>query len=203
MRLATLTRELRHALRGCATVLEVGCGSDSPSQYLADEFHIEGLDIHEPSLEASRRKGFLKACHLGGAMDLDALFSEDAFDAVIALDVIEHLEKEEGRTLIEKMRRVARRRVVLFTPNGFLPQEADENPWQEHKSGWTAAEFEERGFSVVGVNGPRPLRGAYARLRWRPRLFWGAISEGAQRLWCRNHPESAFALLAVGGADKD
>ena len=202
LRLATLIRELRRALNGCQTVLDVGCGTDSPSQYLADDLHIEGLDIHEPSLNAAEAKSFLKARHLGGAMDLDDLFPPNTFDAVIALDVIEHLAKKDGLALIEKMKRAAKRRIVLFTPNGFLPQPADDNPWQEHKSGWTTEDFRARGFTVVGVNGPRALRGEYARIRWRPRLVWAAASELLQRLWTRDRPEGAFALFCVLDLDR-
>ena len=193
----SLVRELRLALRDCPTVLEVGCGTNSPMQYLAQEHRIEGLDIYEPSLKECMAKGFLKKGHLGSAMDIDRLFPEKSFDALVALDLIEHLPKADGFQLIEKMTRVARRRIVIFTPNGFVPQHDDANPWQEHLSGWQMAEFQKLGFRVIGLNGYKALRGERAMLRHRPKFFWGMVSEISHYVLTKRHPDYAFALFCV------
>lgn len=193
--LRSLVTELDRMLTGCRTVLEVGCGAGSPLQFLAGKYQMEGLDIHEPWLQTAKAKGFLQRYHLGSALDIDQLFAPASFDAVVALDLIEHLQKPDGFQLIEKMSRVARRGIVVFTPNGFLPQDGGDNPWNRHVSGWELQEFTDLGFRVVGINGLKALRGEYARLRHRPRLFWGVVSELSQRLYCHRHPASAFSLL--------
>ena len=46
-------------------------------------------------------------------------FSDRSFDAVIALELLEHLNKEEGYELIHNMERWARSKVIVSTPNGF------------------------------------------------------------------------------------
>ena len=77
-------------------------------------------------------------------MDFSELGSFDScsFDCVTALDVIEHIKKAEGLRLLEDMERIAKKRIVVFTPNGFLPQSVhNNNPLQIHKSGWKVKEM--------------------------------------------------------------
>jgi hypothetical protein len=127
----------------------------------------------------------------------------DSFDAVVAFDLIEHLGRDEGLALLAMMERMARSRVVVFTPNGYLPQEPrDGNPLQAHRSGWTAEDFRRLGYDVHGVHGLRHLRGERGSMRWRPSRFWGVVSDLTQPLVYRR-PSLAFHLLCVkcvGGA---
>lgn len=72
-------------------------------------------------------------------------------DTIFILDVIEHLEKDQGQILINLATRVARRQVVVFTPLGFMPQHYSEigdgwgavehNELQNHRSGWLPSEL--------------------------------------------------------------
>jgi len=57
-------------------------------------------------------------------------FKPKSFDAILCLEVIEHLTKEEGHDLIKKMEKWARKKIIITTPNGY-----DCNPFQTHKSG--------------------------------------------------------------------
>jgi hypothetical protein len=129
--------------------------------------------------------------------ELGTRFDEDEFDCAVALDVIEHLTKSAGMKLIADLERVARQRIVLFTPNGFLPQEPyDGNPHQAHLSGWSVEEMRELGFAVVGINGWRPLRTERAAFRFRPRALCARLSLLTQSL-VTLRPQHAFQLLCV------
>lgn len=185
---------LCRALTGCDTVLDIGCGTDSMMQNVARKHRVIGLDRYMPSLLANRARG----CYSGWIQgDLLALpIGDQSVDAVVSLDVIEHLEKEEGIALLKRLESVARRRVVVLTPNGFVPQPANDNPWQLHKSGWTVEDFESLGYRVSGVYGWKRLRGPYAKLRYRPRLFWDVVS-AISHLFTAGNPRCAFHLLAV------
>lgn len=76
---------------------------------------------------------------------------DKSVDTIFLLDVIEHIEKEEGQALLQESLRVARLQVVVFTPLGFMPHEVHDTPsnWgdiqhgstQKHLSGWTPQEF--------------------------------------------------------------
>ncbi len=72
-------------------------------------------------------------------------------DTIFILDVIEHLEKDQGTVLVNLAMKVARRQVIIFTPLGFMPQHYSEigdgwgnvehNELQNHRSGWTPNEL--------------------------------------------------------------
>ena len=70
----------------------------------------------------------------------------EGIGAVFLLDVIEHMEKEDGRRILALAQEVAQEQIVLFTPMGFMEQTYDKwglggDYWQLHRSGWTPEEF--------------------------------------------------------------
>jgi 2-polyprenyl-3-methyl-5-hydroxy-6-metoxy-1,4-benzoquinol methylase len=190
--------EIEAAIDAPASLLDIGCGSDSPVQFLHTRPpRLVGVDGFMPSIEKSRARNI----HDGYVcIDLDNLgdaVEANSFDCVLAIDVIEHFEKEQGLALIRNMEKIAKRRVVLLTPNGFLPQEAHSgNPYQEHRSGWSVQEMRSMGFEVIGVNGWKPLLGQFAQPRFWPAPLWRVLSRLSQPL-IRNRPEHAFHLLCV------
>ncbi len=90
-------------------------------------------------------------------------------DCVVALHCIEHLSREDGLKLIDMMEKFSKKLTLIETPNGFVHQPpTEDNPWQEHLSGWTASDFRQRGYKVRGISGMKFLKknsdkGAY---RW-------------------------------------
>jgi hypothetical protein len=181
-------------------LLDVGCGEASPIAGTAALGAISGtvgIDSHVPAVERCRRTGPYERYEPVAALAAAEVFGPASFDVVMALDVIEHLEKEDGRRLLDVLETVARRRVIIFTPNGFLPQGALEgNPFQVHRSGWWPEEFLVRGYRVVGVNGWRALRGEEWKPRVRPHQLGDRLSAATQP-FVTHHPHRAFALLAV------
>ena len=183
-------------LPDCRSVLDVGCGDRASLIKLVPGIpYSVGVDASIPD------QGSDPEVHSEyKTMDIRLLaneFAPTSFDCVVALDVIEHLSKEDGIRLLEAMESIASRNVILLTPNGFLPQPpALDNPFQEHLSGWTVDEFVERGYRVVGINGWRPLRGSYAAIRWRPASFWWRLALLTQR-FVSSRPRWAFHLLCL------
>jgi SAM-dependent methyltransferase len=193
-----LTRlEVRDALQGCDTVLDVGCGPVSTLRLL-DFKRLVGIDGYQPSVEQAKKNATHDELVLGDIRELDRFFKPDQFDACVALDVIEHLTKEDGLKLAKAMERAASKRVVFFTPNGFLPQRhAERDDLQEHLSGWEVEEMRRLGYRVIGMLGPKWLRGELHVIRWRPRFLWGVIAWVLHAVWYRRHPASAAAILCV------
>lgn len=78
---------------------------------------------------------------------------DKSIDSVFLLDVIEHIEKDEGKKLLTACERVIRHQIIVFTPLGFMPQDYEEEEidgwglsgavWQRHLSGWTPDDFDE------------------------------------------------------------
>jgi len=182
---------------GCRTLLDVGCGEMSPIAHHKHRFaKMVGVDAHLPSMLAARAADRHHAYCCIDINDVAAVFREKSFDCVVALDVIEHLTKEAGLALLAKMETLARKRIVVFTPNGFLPQHATEdNPYQLHVSGWGAEEMRALGFEVIGIDGWKPLRGEYAEPR-RPKWLTERLSLVTE-LWFESRPRHAFQILCV------
>jgi SAM-dependent methyltransferase len=180
---------------GSASVLDVGCGQGGPMVRVPKPPRLVGLDGHAASIERLRAKALYD--ELICAPLAAGSIAPGAYDTVVCLDVIEHFEKPEALALIAAMESWARRKVVLATPNGFLPQRPyDDNPFQEHKCGFSVAELRGLGYRVRGTGGPKPLRGEEAVLRFWPKPLWHRISGALQPLtWA--WPQAAFGLLAV------
>lgn len=188
---------IEHECDGLENLLDVGCGSNSPVHTFSEKLYCVGVDAFEPSIEESKRRNIHREYHRMSVMDIASAFKPKSFDCVIALDVIEHQEKADGIRLMEMMEQIARKKVIIFTPNGFVPQgDRFSNPWQVHLSGWTTSEFKERGYDVSGINGWKPLRGEYAKVKYRPSFLWRFISDVTE-IFVKHKPEKAYQLLAV------
>ncbi len=190
-----MIRLLRRELNGLGSVLDVGCGSDSPLQFVRGIGHKVGVDAFEPSIAASCERG-LHDQYL--RMELESLdIAPKSYDAVVLLDLIEHFEKDAGLAFLSKLELIARKKVLIFTPNGFLPQPAyEDNPWQLHRSGWTTPEFRDLGYRVQGVLGWKALRGELNRPRFHPWPIWDRVANATRVVTAKN-PQWDAALLAV------
>lgn len=190
--------ELELAIAEPTSLLDLGCGSDSPVQFMRRRpKYMVGVDGFRPSILASKAKRIHDDYQCLDLRDLDQAFGENSFDCVLAIDVIEHFGKQEAIRLLQMAERIAMRRVVVLTPNGFLPQgEHGGNAYQKHLSGWTMEEMASLGYLVTGVNGWRPLLGEFAQPRMKPAPLWRFLSRLSQPL-VRNNPARAFHLLCV------
>lgn len=182
----------------CASLLDVGCGFDSPIRRLPRRpVRLVGVDGFAPALEQSRALGIHDEYHHMGLLDIGKAFRPKSFECVVALDVIEHLTPEDGLRLLGQMELLATRQVIVFTPNGFLEQaEHYGNPLQKHLSGWAVAQMKDLGYEVTGIGGLSFLKGEIGRIRWHPRALWGAVSLLSQP-WTAKRPQLAFSLFCV------
>jgi len=164
---------------------------------LLDCTHLTGIEGYPPSYERAKQNRSHHELVLGDIRQLDQFFQPGQFDACIASDVIEHLHKEEGHKLIRDMERIASKKVIFTTPSGFLPQgRATQDDLQTHHSGWDPSEMRAKGYRVVGLLGPKKLRGAYHEFRFRPKIIWGLVALIFHLAWTRTRPDLAAALLA-------
>lgn len=194
----TSTRQyIENELNGYKSFLDVGCGINTPIQNYSKQYYSVGVDAFEPSIEDSRKKGPHTEYKLMDVLSIGEKFKENSFDCVVALDLIEHLEKDEGARLIKMMEKIAKKKVIIFTPNAFLPQKQHSgNPLQIHKSGWEAKEMMAYGYKVIGINGYKHLKGEMAEIKWHPTFIWNIISNITQ-IFVKNRPSKAFQLLCT------
>ena len=81
---------------------------------------------------------------------------DNSVDVISLLDGIEHMGKDVGTELIGEMKRVCRKKMLLFTPEGYVRNEphdawgiAGADGYQIHKSGWTIDELQALGFTLI------------------------------------------------------
>lgn len=188
----------KEIIGSCKTLLDLGCGASSPIQEFAAALqYTVGVDYFKSSINKSEDKQIHDEYRLMNVLNIDTEFEENSFDGVLAYDLIEHLSKEDGLKLISMMEKIARKKVIVYTPNGFLPQRAyDGNQYQIHLSGWRIEEMKAMGFRVIGINGWKILRGERAQIRWRPTFFWRRISFLTQIITTK-YPQYAFQILCI------
>lgn len=198
---------LQRELKGCSSVLDLGCGPDSPIQYcgIARSF---GVDIFKPFMETSQNKRIHQAYLIADVSTVH--FADKSFDAVALIEILEHLTKEKGALLLEKVETWARKKVIITTPNGYLPQGIlSENPYEIHRSGWSVDELKRRAYKAYGISGWKFLRkentaegfgvsgnAMFSTLRFRPYLFWIIVS-GLSQLFTYYFPRFAFEVFYV------
>lgn len=145
---------LKNSLKNCNSVLDLGCGNNSLLRYLPYGLESIGVECFKDSLIDSKKKSIFDEYILANINDIE--FKEKSVDAIILIEVIEHLNKVEGMELLLKLENVARKKIIISTPNGFVPQEREDNPYQTHKSGWSIDDLRTLGYKDFrGVGGIR------------------------------------------------
>ncbi len=168
---------LRTMIKKGDKVLELGCGKNSliVRSGLIKKLNVTGVDIFKPYVDLHNSGGLYQSCVLADITKIEV--NENEFDAVVCMDVLEHLDKKDGIALLGKMK-VWGRKVIITTPNGYVGwYAADGNVHQNHKSGWFIKDFTSQGYQVKGGSGWKPLRKEDSQLRHRhPFLFWAGLS---------------------------
>lgn len=143
------------------TVVDIGCGL-RPQPYVSPFLHI----CCEPYAEYFRHLcEYSRQCQdrIWVVLNLDwrgvvDIFPPGSVDSVFLIDVVEHLEKDQGLELLQRTTSLHPKQIVIFTPLGFMPQHHESNRdawglgggvWQEHISGWTPEDLDESWEAVV------------------------------------------------------
>lgn len=150
-----LTAAAVHAMGSADVVLDIGCGI-MPQGYVLPQVHICCEPYHEyvkhlqEKVAAFNLKDRNYLILNMGWDDVVKYFPAKSVDTVFLIDVVEHLEKEDGKKLLAATENIARKQIVIFTPWGLMPQHHEDGKdawglsgahWQEHKSGWLPEDF--------------------------------------------------------------
>lgn len=135
-----------------STILDVACGLSLRSKFIPADVRV-GVDIYDEyfkHIEAEVPYAVVKH----DVRNLSDIFMPKSFDLVIALDIVEHLEKEEALEMIRQCEEIAKIAVIIETPEGYIPQDIDilghgGHKYQTHRSGWEVDEFKKMGYNVI------------------------------------------------------
>ena len=156
------------------SVLDVGVGMGQYG-YLA-RMHLENVDLFEihgaegrlkrPDEWARRIDGiegcsiYLTPVHeyvynkifIGDALEILPTLADDAYEVVLAVDILEHFTTGDGRLFLHHLQRVASQHVLVSTPKEFVPQQVEPNPYENHRSLWSDRDLIELGYRRILPN---------------------------------------------------
>ena len=109
-----IASEIRERLKKKIALLDVGCGAGLLTNALALEGHaVTGIDLSEQSLEVARKRDASGKVRYVKANAYELPFPDASFDAVCAMDVLEHVEQPE-RLIAEASRALKKGGLFFF-----------------------------------------------------------------------------------------
>lgn len=180
-------------------VLDVGCGTTSMLRGIAKNknirrrFILVGLDVYPPTIEWNKTNGFHDEYMLS---DIRCISSDESFDYVVAMDLVEHFDKLEENMLIKNMQKIANKEVIIITPNGFIENTPlDENEYMLHKCGFSTSNLRGFGYKVLSAGGAKFLKGMYVIPKYNKKIM-EVILYALGRVF-RYLPNESFHLIAI------
>lgn len=194
-----LSSLLSKKLEDGQTILDVGSGRSSSLMTVEKGSYRVGLDFYEPYIRKSRILSIHDDYVLGDARALP--FKSKSFDCAVATEILEHLDKHDGLTMIKEIERVAKK-ILMTTPNGFLPTYAgpDDNPEETHLCGYTVAELKKLGFKIYGLSGLKLLwkvEQGQAVVKFKPQTILSTLLIDITELFVYHYPSLAFQLFFI------
>lgn len=122
--------------------VDVGCGPGFYSNLLASRgFSTTSIDTDASNLESAAR--FAAETFQGDAVDVLAELPAAKYHLALALEIIEHMPRARGETLLERLHRLLAPggRLLLSTPNRLSPEGLAGYYWHEkvrRKAVWKA-----------------------------------------------------------------
>lgn len=139
------------------TLLDLGCGPKLYSTPFKDKckkiLTVDAWESVNPDIVADLEKE-----------DLISIVNGERFDYTLMLDFIEHLEKPAGIRLIEAVKKITNKKIILLTPLEEIWDDNHKNvndptlwcygnSFDLHKSVWTKKDFVNSGWEPLELKG--------------------------------------------------
>ena len=138
-----LTRHLMPLIRPEDSVLDLCCGVCNPTKELHCRTKI-GVDL-DPNIMEEAGKYCIPI--LADVANVGDMFQPKSFDVVLWLDGIEHLEEEFSLRALAAVERIAKRAIVVFTPDEKVFFDLDDQ-FLRHRSIFPTEFWQERGYTT-------------------------------------------------------
>lgn len=149
---------LRDSIGEARTILDLGCADGTLLTLLSEgkNWQVTGVDIFQKNIRSAAKKKIYISTIKGDVVRVSKkLIKQKAkFDVVFCSQVIEHIDRKEGEELLALVDKLAKQKIIMGTPRGFMKQPKfflGDNPHQVHKSGWEEDDFRKRGYKIYGV----------------------------------------------------
>lgn len=162
---------------GIKTLIDLGCGDGSFTKDISfgKGWKMTGVELYDDSIKRAQNLGIYDQIIKSDVTELPKISSKK-YDVVMCIQVIEHLSKEAGERVLKEWEKLAKNKIIVATPVGFMKfdrveRKKDKNKLQKHLSGWKPEEFKERGYRVYG-QGLKLVYGESGLVRKLPPVFW-------------------------------
>jgi SAM-dependent methyltransferase len=162
--------------RDTQSILDLGCGVGRTGFLLWEEGigrERVGLELSPDYAARARGLGVYDRVDEADLSDGLGQFEDGAFDVVLCIDVLPHLEKDAGRRLVQECERVARRRVVMLIPLRKQPR-ARAAPTESDRSTWTLGDLHQLGYDTKQF-GSKYTAGVYGGRRFLLAFYVGTL----------------------------
>jgi hypothetical protein len=113
---------------------------DGSVSYGCWQRRIDGIEIHREYI-SPLHDYIYDTVYVGGAVDVLGTLKQ-SYDLVLLIDILEHLNHDEGRTVLERCQQMARN-ILICTPKDIGRQgQMFGNPFEAHISQWEREDFE-------------------------------------------------------------
>lgn len=162
-------------------ILEIGCGHGALIHFATLEGYrnITGVDVSKEQVAAAQQLG-IQNVQSGDALESLKTLSSESHDAIIAIDVLEHLDRNELFVLVDEVNRVLKKggEFIVHVPNAGSPffgliRYGDIT----HENAFTSSSLEQvflsSAYTTVTCHEDMPIvHGLKSALRW---LIWRII----------------------------
>lgn len=137
--------------KGTKSIADLGCGDGYIMNWVSfgHKYELYGIEVDKKAIKKAQALNLYKKIY---QQNLINSLPQKKFDVVLCSQVVEHLQKSEALKLINRMEKLALKRVIIATTNGFI--EYDHGPiesrFDKHQSGWDMDDFTSRGYTVFG-----------------------------------------------------
>jgi len=146
-----------------ASILDVGGGYGRPMRFLKRKHEFQFTVNMDANLRCLRKTKEKRTHDEYILCDVRYLpFKRKSFDVAICVEVLEHIEKEGGLSLLSALDEIVRKQIVLTTnvePALTPVLERRIGKPMGHVSSWHPSEFKRLGYKVRGSSFPTVIRG--------------------------------------------
>lgn len=154
----TYPAEIKRLIPTGSTVFDIGCGDGHLMSWINSkgEYQVTGVDINKQDLDLAKNRRCLFKDVVSVYQDLIVLdiskkLPQKKFDVVLCSQVVEHFDKKDALKLIKRIEKLAKKRAIVATTNGFFQFDSRVPAKHDiHLSGWSPQEFLAAGFKVQG-----------------------------------------------------
>jgi hypothetical protein len=138
------------------TILELGVGYGDFGPILTENIEgckLFGIEIYKPYFEQIPQHLYAKVFQEDmRTFDYKKFVEEEHPEAVLLIDSLEHLDRQDGVTLLKKLEQLFGLIIISVPVIDYINPEF-ENEWEEHKTQWKIEELLNLGYTIEYVNG--------------------------------------------------